>query len=99
MVESPRLNDAGQGTSTAHTDDNGPTDGQRAGRKRRSGECDDDSEQGRSRTGAEWGALKYQLQLEHEPTMARTSLASELEGRSGVDNRHSYFENPLSSLV
>ena len=35
----------------AHTDDSGPTDGQRAGRKRWCGECGDESEQERSRTG------------------------------------------------
>jgi hypothetical protein len=35
----------------AHTDYNGPTDGQRAGRKRWCGECGDESEQERSRTG------------------------------------------------
>jgi hypothetical protein len=43
--------DAGWVTSTAHTDDNGPADGQRAGRKRWGGECGDESEQERSRTG------------------------------------------------
>jgi len=42
--------DAGLDTSAAHTDD-GPTDGQRAGRKRWCGECGDESEQERSRTG------------------------------------------------
>ena len=37
--------------ATENTDDNGPTDGQRAGRKRWCGECGDESEQERSRTG------------------------------------------------
>jgi hypothetical protein len=35
-----------------HTADSGPTGGQRAGRKRRGGECGDESEQERSRTGS-----------------------------------------------
>jgi hypothetical protein len=48
---SSRLKDAGWDTSIAHTDDNGLTDGQRAGRTRWCGECGDESEQERSRTG------------------------------------------------
>ncbi len=46
-----RLKNMGWFTSTAHTDDNEPTDRQRAGWKRRGGECGDESEQERSRTG------------------------------------------------
>ena len=45
------LKDTGEGTSIAQTDDNEPTGGQRAGRKRWGGECGDESEQERSRTG------------------------------------------------
>ena len=44
------LKDTGQDTSTAHTDD-GPTDGQRAGRKRSGRECGYEIEQERSHIG------------------------------------------------
>ena len=46
-------------TAKAQTDDNGPTGGQRAGRKRRGGECGDESEQERSRTGGGAGRATY----------------------------------------
>ena len=51
LEQSYPLKDTSEGTSTALNDDNEPTDGQQAGRKRWCGECGDESEQERSRTG------------------------------------------------
>ena len=70
-----------------HNDDNGPTDGQRAGRKRWCGDCGDDSEQERSRTG---GGAGRREQLAPCPSAGASTRRQAVEhelrrGRRGGD--------------